>query len=196
MADYTVIDWGEKDTIQKLLIVLESDAGHALNTALQYKYFFEFFDSNPAFVNKAPHFWTEVVTGFKYSLLMQTARLFDESKDAIGMKKVMNVLEQSKYQSVVKNMLQKVKKEYNEYQNLIHEIRYLRDKVYAHNDKIVYRDGTYDGDDSLDSPLWGEVEELLRWIKNSLFAFRALCGENCPLFPETQNDIGNLLSKN
>lgn len=53
-----------------------------MNDALQFKYVLEFFDEHLDFINKAPCFWTGVITSIKYSMLMQAARLFDESKDA------------------------------------------------------------------------------------------------------------------
>lgn len=37
---YTVIDWDDKDDIQKLLAVLECDARVALNAALQFNYIY------------------------------------------------------------------------------------------------------------------------------------------------------------
>ena len=43
---YTVIDWDDKDDIQKLLTILEYDAGEALNNALQFKYVLELFDEH------------------------------------------------------------------------------------------------------------------------------------------------------
>lgn len=41
---YTVIDWDDKDDIQKLLTVLEYDAASALNDTLQFKYVLALFD--------------------------------------------------------------------------------------------------------------------------------------------------------
>lgn len=193
MPLYTVIDWKNKDDLQRLLTIFETDAGYAWNTALQYKYLLQFLDGNSTFTNRAPDFFFEVITSFRYSLLMQMARLFDESKDAIGMKKVLNILEQSKYRNILKAPLQKAKSEYDGYQDVILEIRELRDKVYAHNDKTIYKDWTGSTADPLDSFLWCRAEEILQWAKNILLEIRTLCGENVPLYFETRNDIGNLL---
>lgn len=88
---YSVIDWDDKDDIQKLLTVLEYDVASALNDALRFKYVLEIFDTNLDFINKASCFWTGVITSLRYSMLIQTARLFDESKDAIGIKKILNL---------------------------------------------------------------------------------------------------------
>ena len=108
---YTVIDWDDKDDIQKLLTVLECDAVSALNDALQFKYVLEFFDEHLNFINKASCFWSGVITSLRYSMLMQTARLFDESKDAIGIRKMLNIVEQSKYRDVAKEVLCRVRNE-------------------------------------------------------------------------------------
>ena len=85
--NYTVINWKDQDNIQRILTSLEVDAANALDVALQYNYVLAFFDENTDFINKAPCFWTEALSALRYSMLMQTARLFDESRDAIGLKK-------------------------------------------------------------------------------------------------------------
>lgn len=194
--EYTVIGWEDKDDIQRIITTLEIDATSALNVALQYKYVLEFFDGNLDFVNKSPCFWSEVITSLKYSMLMQAARLFDESKDAIGMKKVLNALEQSKYRDIKKKTLVKVRNEYETYQNLIDSVRTMRDKFYAHNDKTIYKNWDYDTDAILDAPLWERMIELLGWAKNSMLALRSTYGDNFPLWIETKNDVGNILPHN
>lgn len=99
---YTVIVWDDQDDVQKILTVLQCDAGEALNDALQFKYVLELFDTNLDFINKTPYFWKSVISSLIYSMLMQTARLFDESNDAIGIKKILNRVEQSKYRDAAK----------------------------------------------------------------------------------------------
>lgn len=190
----TVIAWDDQDDIQKILTVLECDAGEVLNDALQFKYVLELFDTNLDFINKTPYFWKSVISSLKYSMLMQTARLFDESKDAIGLKKILNRVEQSKYRDAAKEVLSRVRSEYDGYQNLIEDIRNMRDKIYAHNDKILYRDWDIDRDATIDDPMWERVVELLRWAKNSILSLRSTYGDNFPLYFETKNDVKNLLS--
>lgn len=190
---YTVIAWDDQDDIQKILTVLECDAGEALNDALQFKYVLELFDTNLDFINKTPCFWKSVITSLKYSILMQTARLFDESKDAIGIRKILNRVEQSKYRDVAKEALDRVRKEYDGYLNLIEDIRNMRDKIYAHNDKILYRDWDIERDATIDNPLWDRVIELLRWAKDSILLLRSTYGDNFSLYFETKNDVKNLL---
>ena len=191
---YTVIDWDDKDDIQKLLTTLECDAASALNDALQFKYVLELFDEHLDFINKAPCFWMGVITSLRYSMLMQAARLFDESKDAIGIRKILNIVEQSKYRDTAKDVLCGVRNEYDGYQNLIEDIRNMRDKIYAHNDKSLYKDWNFDRDVTLDDPLWGRLIELLRWAKDSILSLRSTYGDNFPLYFETRNDVKNLLS--
>lgn len=190
---YTAIAWDDQDDIQKILTVLECDAGEALNDALQFKYVLELFDTNLEFINKTPYFWNSVIKSLKYSMLMQTARLFDESKDAIGIKKILDRVEQSKYRDVAKEVLNRVRSEYDGYQNLIQNIRNMRDKIYAHNDKLLYRDWDIDRDATIDDPLWERVVELLRWAKDAILSLRSTYGDNFPLYFEAKNDVKNLL---
>ena len=191
---YTVIDWDDKDDIQKILTVLECDAASALNDALQFKYVLELFDKHLDFINKAPCFWGGIITSLRYSTLMQAARLFDESKDAIGIRKILNMLEQSKYRNTAKEVLCRVRNEYDGYQNLIVDIRNMRDKIYAHNDKSMYKDLNLDRDATIDDPLWERMIELLRWAKDSLLSLRSTYGDSFPLYFETKNDVKNLLT--
>lgn len=72
----------------------------------------------------------------------------------------------------------------------------MRDKVYAHNDKTVYKDWQRDKDSILDNPSWKRIIELLRWAKSSILALRSTYGDSFPLGIETQNDIKNILSHN
>lgn len=44
----------------------------------------------------------------------------------------------------------------------------MRDKIYAHNDKILYRDWDIERDATIDDPLQDKVVELLRWAKASV----------------------------
>ena len=186
--EYTVIDWDNKDDIQRILTVLECDAGEALNNALQFKYVLELFDENLDFVNKAPCFWSGVIDSLRYSMLMRAARLFDESRDAIGIKKALNIVEQSKYREAAKEVLCRVRNEYDGYKNMIEDIRNMRDKIYAHNDKALYRDWDSDRDATIDDPLWEKMIELFRWAKDSILSLRGTYGDNFPLYFETKND--------
>lgn len=191
--EYTVMDWDDKDDIQRLLAVLACDAGEALNNALQFKYVLELFDENLDFVNKAPCFWSGVIDSLRYSMLMRAARLFDESRDAIGIKKALNIVEQSKYREAAKEVLCRVRNEYDGYQNMIKDIRNMRDKIYAHNDKALYRNWDSDRDATIDDPLWEKMIELLRWAKDSILLLTSTYGDNFPLYFETKNDVKNLL---
>lgn len=193
MGQYKVIDWYDKDDIQRIITFFEIDAESALNVALQYNYVLDFFDNHLDFIKKASCFWHGVLTSLRYSLLMQAARLFDESKDAIGIKKIFNKLEQSKYGDAAKEVLCRVKMEYEGYRDLINDIRNMRDKIYAHNDKTLYSNWEFDRNSVLDDPLWGRMVELLRWAIDSILSLRSTYGDNFQVYLETKNDVVNLL---
>ncbi len=46
-----IINWEEKDDIQKLMTIAEQDAATALNTALEYEYVSTFISENLDYVN-------------------------------------------------------------------------------------------------------------------------------------------------
>lgn len=120
--------------------------------------------------------------------------MFDESKDAVGIRKILNIVKQSKYRDATKEVLVRVRDEYEGHRNLIGEIRNMRDKIYAHNDKILYKDWEVDRDAGIESHLCSELIALLRWARDSILALKSACGDNYPLCFETRNDIRNLLS--
>lgn len=129
-------------------------------------------------------------------MFMQTARLFDEGREAVGIKKTLNILEQSKYGNMACKTLIQVKREFVGFADVINSVTTMRDKVYAHNDKDLYRNWSYSKDvvsDVLDDPLWEKLEKLLRWAKNSVFALRCTYGDCYPMWHETKNDVSNIL---
>lgn len=84
------LSWDQKDDIQKLLTMLQNDAVDTLNSVLEYSFIMDFMSDQTSYINKAPCFWSEVIKSLRFTLIMKTARLFDESKDAIGFHKVFN----------------------------------------------------------------------------------------------------------
>lgn len=70
---------------------------------------------------------------------MQSARLFDKTKDVISIKKLFNKIEQNHPSDATKQELIRINTEFENYEGIIEEIRILRDKIYAHNDPKVYQ---------------------------------------------------------
>ena len=88
----------------------------------------DFISDQTSYINKAPCFWSEVVNSLRFTLIMKSAQLFDESKDAIGLRKVFNILEQSHYREILISELDKAKIQYDTYRVYINEIRTIRDR--------------------------------------------------------------------
>ena len=78
-----VLSWDKKDDIQRLLTILQDDAMGTLNTVFEYGFVMNFTTEHLAFINKAPTFWAEVMRSLRYTLIMESARLFDEKKRAL-----------------------------------------------------------------------------------------------------------------
>ena len=132
----------------------------------------------------------------RFTLIMKTARLFDESKDAIGLQKVFNILEQSPYRENLRKDLDVCRNQYNGYHDYIDEIRMLRDKLYAHNDKKEYQFWKYpsDKDIEFEGEFWGKLEEMLIWARDSLLRMRTIMGDGYPVNIEITNDLVNILT--
>ena len=77
----------------------------------------------------------------------------------------------------------------------IEEIRTLRDKVFAHNDKTEFQfwkcpekpDLEFEGE------VWGRIEELLRWVQESTLSLRTALGDGYPIGHEIENDLDKLM---
>lgn len=189
------LSWDQKDDIQKLLTMLQNDAVDTLNSVLEYSFIMDFMSDQTSYINKAPCFWSEVIKSLRFTLIMKTARLFDESKDAIGVHKVFNILEQSNYREVLINELNKAKAQYDTYHVYINEIRTIRDTLYAHNDKKEYQfwKRTNEMDLEFEGEFWKKLEEIIIWARDTLLSLRSLIGDNYPVNIEISNDLYNLL---
>ena len=190
-----ILSWDEKDDFQRLLTIAQNDVVDALNTTLEYGFVLDFVADQQSFVNKSPHFWTEVMKSLRFTLVMKAARLFDESKDAIGLQKIFNILEQSPYRESLRKELVACRKQYDGYYDYIEEIRTLRDKLYAHNDKKEYQFWKYPSDKDLEfeGEFWGKLEEMLLWARDSLLRMRTIMGDGYPVNIEVTNDLVNIV---
>ena len=192
-----MINWDEKTELQKVISIFEYDIKVALDNALQYKYLLKLFNDNFEFVNTAPVFFSRTISSCMYSLIMRSARIFDESKDSYGFKKILNKLENtySKDGKILK-VINKIKNEYAGYESILDNIRTLRDKVYAHNDHKIYRDGDcYSEEEAIDSLSYDEFEKVLRWAFNACCSIEKAYGDETLPYNDLVNDVINLINK-
>ena len=189
------LSWEEKDDIQRLLTVFQNDAVDSLNTALELQYVLDFTTQHMSFLNKAPCFWSEVMLCLRSTTVMKSARLFDESKDAIGLQKILNILEQSYYRDAIIDKLMDYRKQYVGYSAYIAEIRTLRDKLYAHNDKKEYQfwKQPQENDLEFEGPFWGVLNEMLKWVRDIILDLRTRIGDGYPVNREITNDLEKLI---
>ena len=192
------LSWDQKDDIQKLLTMLQNDAVDTLNSILEYSFIMDFISDQTSYINKAPCFWSEVIKSLRFTLIMKTARLFDESKDAIGLKKAFHILEQSHYGKDLTSELNKARSQYDTYHDYIIEIRTIRDTLYAHNDKKDYQFWKNPNEMNLEfeGEFWKKLEEIIIWARDTLLTFRTITGDSYPVNIEISNDICNLLAYN
>lgn len=86
-----VISWDDKDDIQRLLTILQNDVVDALNSVLEYSFVLDFTAEHLPFVNRSPQFWGEVVKSLRFTMIMKTARLFDEARYGKWSQEMINV---------------------------------------------------------------------------------------------------------
>ncbi len=173
--------WEEKDDIQKTLSIMASEVADALNNVLEYQYIISFMDKHDTYINEAPWFWSEVLISLRYAIIMRTARIVDESKDAIGIVKLINMIEQSPYRKETIDICHDIQSQYRRYSASFEEIKTLRDKIFAHNDSRVYRFWMHEEAVDIrrlefDGDFWRELEDILRWIKEALYTLCKTCG--------------------
>lgn len=192
-----MINWDEKTELQKVISIFEYDIKVALDNALQYKYLLKLFNDNFEFVNKAPVFFSRTISSCMYSLIMRSARIFDESKDSYGFKKILNKIEMnySKDKNML-NVISVIKNEYAGYEYIFNNIRILRDKIYAHNDRKMYRNGDcYSEEEAIDSFNHDDFEKVLRWAFNACCSIEKAYGDDVFPYNELVNDVINLVNK-
>lgn len=192
-----VLSWDDKDDVQRLLTLLQSDAVDALNTVLELGFVLDFVSAQINYVNKAPVFWGEVMRSLRFTAVMKTARLFDESKGAIGIQKVFRILENSDYYEVTKGNIKIYREKYSEYKEYIDEIRTLRDKYYAHNDKRNYQfwKNQQEPDLEFDGLFWNQIDEMLKWVRDMFLSLRSCLGDSYPVNREVINDVSKIMEK-
>lgn len=191
-----MINWDNKTSMQKILSIFEYDVKIALDNALQYKYLLEAFYNNSV-VNVAPVFFSSALYSFRYSLIMRSARIFDESKDSYGFNKILNKLEMT-YSTDLKvtSIIYDIRKEYENYKPIFNDIRSLRDKVFAHNDNKIYRGGdSFTEEDAIDKFDCAEFEKVLRWTLYACQRIEIGYGDEPIPYRELVNDIKNLIVK-
>ena len=95
-----------------------------------------------------------------------------------------------------KSALNEIEKEYINYKHVFDNIRLLRDRVYAHNDHKIYRDGDcYSEEEAMDSLNYDEFEKVLRWAFNACCSIQNAYGDETLPYNELANDINNLIEK-
>ncbi|MBE5896133.1 MAG: hypothetical protein E7281_00080 [Lachnospiraceae bacterium] len=197
MESWHAMSWDEKDDIQKMLSVMEVDIAEALNYVLEYKYLLRYMDNNGFILNKASNFWGQIMPALRFTLIMKTARIFDESKDAIGFKKIISIFEKSKYGKDAEKELDRIYLKYNSYKEYFSEIRMMRNKVFAHNDSKVYQFWKNEENMTIhrlefEASIWGHMEEILSWAKESIVILKSSYGDTISLHYRIQDDMGQL----
>mgnify|MGYP000886188250 FL=1 len=188
-----MLTWDEKSNIQKIITVFEIDIKNALDNALEYKYLKEFICEEIENCNKAPIFISQSLHALRYSLIMRVARLIDESKDSYGFIRLLNKLEMSEYSNVLNAEIKKIKCDYEIYRNVIEQIKMLRDKAAAHNDKSFFRSNDNISDEVLiEHEILNEIESLIRWLLKSIFIIETAYGDEIIPYVELKNDIKKL----
>jgi len=106
-----------------------------------------------------------------------------------------NILEQSYYRDVIIDKLMDYRKQYVGYSAYIAEIRTLRDKLYAHNDKKEYQfwKQPQENDLEFEGPFWGVLNEMLKWVRDIILDLRTRIGDRYPVNREITNDLEKLI---
>lgn len=135
MKENLIYEWDKMNDYQMQISMLAHIVERALKCYDHLNDFLGFMDTNLNEMNIAPSFLTECLDSMRYKLIMLSARVFDESRDAIGIMKIFNMGEQMPQYPSIKVLKRDIEIEYAKYTEEIKNLRTLRDKEYAHTDK-------------------------------------------------------------
>lgn len=133
------INGEEANIIQHSLFHIYYESKELLECVKQFKYILsekgwkEIDESDIYFKN--PKLLSSTIFSLKYAIIIGTSKLFDNDKRCITISKLLNQCEQMKNKECNK-YLNKIKTEFNTYDELKDYICLCRDKMYAHTDKI------------------------------------------------------------
>ena len=86
------------------------------------------------------NFWRMVTDNNIFRTLVELSKIYEEGKDAVGLKKLINQVEQSKTEFDNTELVQKANKKYAEVEESKAKLKTLRDKGLVHSDKEYMAD--------------------------------------------------------
>ena len=117
-------------------------------------------------LKKSICFWKLTINSLCFSIITELAKIYDEQKDAFGIKKLINISSQngdwfSKWYNengvLHKDFIKQLEEKYNSIEKKREKLKEIRDAELAHNDRknILNTQSIYDGF------TWGDIEDLI-----------------------------------
>lgn len=117
-------------------------------------------------MKKSNCFWKLTLSSLCFSMIAELAKIYDEQKDAFGIKKLINISSQNSnwfckwYEEngiLHKDFIKLLKSKYNCIEEKREKLKEIRDAELAHNDRknILNTETIYEGFS------WGDIEELI-----------------------------------
>lgn len=133
------INGEDANVIQHSLFHIYYESKELLECVKQFKYIlseegWKEIDESDIYL-KNPKLLSSTIFSLKYAIIIGTSKLFDNDKKCITISKLLNQCEQMKIKEYNK-YLNKIKTEFNTYDELKDYIGLCRDKMYAHTDKV------------------------------------------------------------
>lgn len=189
MEENLIYEWDKMNDYQKKISMLAYIIERALNCYNHLNDFLSIMDTNLDEINYAPSFLAECFDSMRYKLIMLSAKVFDESQDAIGIMKIFNMGEQMSSYPSIKTLKRNVEIEYAKYEEEIKNLRILRDKEYAHTDKKFLLNPIEVETTSLSDNL----SEMLNWAWKALNQLMHCTGATLVDPIPTHKDFGKMI---
>ena len=162
------INGEEANIIQHSLFHIYYESKELLECVKQFKYILskkgcKEIDESDIYL-KNPNLLSSTIFSLKYAIIIGTSKLFDNDKRCITISKLLNQCEQMKNKEYHK-YLNKIKTEFNTYDELKDYIGLCRDKMYAHTDKISnQKNDKYEY--TLNEKILSNLLSFLNWTLN------------------------------
>ena len=133
-------EWDNLDEYLKVVSLIAYEVESVKKANFQYKNFLDSAKENINIMNISPNFFSEVISSFRYKVIVGFLKIFDHSGSA-SLPSLLNQAEQQKKKnSLLHSFVLGAKQQLESSNSFTDKLRPSRDKVLAHLDKRAFKE--------------------------------------------------------
>ncbi|MBQ8303728.1 MAG: hypothetical protein IJX79_02115 [Clostridia bacterium] len=158
-----------QNSLQKYIKILIEKLTIIENSRLVYKQLIELCGVGKQFecvIKKSNCFWSLTIKSISFLIITELAKIYDEQKDSIGIRKIINISSQNKnwfskwceeYGISQNEFISRLEMRYFDIKDKREKLKEIRDKELAHNDKY----NLFNQESICAGFTWGDIEDLI-----------------------------------